>query len=79
MAFPDNYVEIKDRITDLRRIFFQKETTAETRKEIIAEIDMLYMQFIAEEFAAGKYPAYQASGMAFIRLANQPMVIRPDV
>ena len=46
MAFPDNYVEIKDRITDLRRIFFQKETTAETRKEIIAEMEQ-YHEYLA--------------------------------
>ncbi|MBR4078867.1 MAG: TetR/AcrR family transcriptional regulator [Christensenellaceae bacterium] len=52
-------------------IFSSFENMDDLHKEIIAEIDLLYMQFIAEEFATGKYPPYQASGMAFIRLAKE--------
>ncbi len=52
-------------------IFSSFENMEDLHKEIIAEIDMLYMQFIAEEFATGKYPPYQASSMAFIRLAKE--------
>ena len=37
MSFPDNYVEIKDRISSLTMLFFKQDTTSQQRKEIIAE------------------------------------------
>ena len=52
-------------------IFSAFESMDELHKETIAAADMLYMQYIAEDIASGKFPPYKASGMAYIRFAKE--------
>lgn len=56
MAFPDNYVEIKDRISSLTALFFQKETSSQQRKEIIAECEQFHEYLSGSLFGTFAHP-----------------------
>lgn len=51
---------------------FSNYTTMDALKaDVISAADKLYQQFIAQELQSEKYPAYKASGMAYIRFARE--------
>ena len=52
-------------------VFSNFSTMEELRTAVLTAADTLYQQFIDREIAAGKYPAYKASGMAYIRFAKE--------
>ena len=43
----------------------------ELHREVIKAADGLYQSYLQEDMAAGKYPPYKASGMAYIRFARE--------
>ncbi len=52
-------------------IFMLFENMEEVHAAVLAAADRLYQSFIAQDMAAGIYPPYKASGMAYIRFARQ--------
>lgn len=52
-------------------IFSNFSTMEELRLAAIEKMNAVYDAYIAREIAAGKYPAYKASGMAYIRFAKE--------
>lgn len=52
-------------------IFSNFETMDELREAVAESAYELYLGFIENEVKAGKYPAYKASGMAYIRFAKE--------
>ena len=50
-------------------IFSNFESMGELRAAVILEAYNLYLTFIQNEVESGKYPAYKAFGMAYIRFA----------
>ncbi len=43
----------------------------EVRQQVLEAADALYQRYLREDMAAGRYPAYKASGMAYIRFARE--------
>ena len=43
----------------------------ELQREVIKSANDLYQRYLQEDMAAGKYPPYKASGMAYIRFAKE--------
>ena len=52
-------------------IFSHYKSMEELRQDVIAAADMRYHDMLKADMAAGKYPVYKASGMAYIRFARQ--------
>lgn len=52
-------------------VFSNFATMEELHEAVLTAADALYQQFIDREIDAGKYPAYKASGMAYIRFAGE--------
>ena len=52
-------------------IFSNFSSMEELRMVVIAQIDQLCNQYIKREVESGVYPAYKASGMAYIRFAKE--------
>lgn len=43
----------------------------EVQREVMKEADRLYNSYLREDMGSGKYPVYKASGMGYIRFANE--------
>lgn len=54
-----------------KTVFGQFKNMEEVQQAVISAADRLYNQFLRENMAAGEYPPYKASGMAYIRFARQ--------
>lgn len=52
-------------------IFSNFSSMEELRMAVIAQADKLCNQYIKDEVASGIYPAYKATGMAYIRFAKE--------
>jgi AcrR family transcriptional regulator len=52
-------------------IFSNFATMEELRYAVLVQADALYRDYIHREMESGKYPAYKASGMAYIRFAKE--------
>lgn len=52
-------------------VFFNFSSMDDLRREVLFAADGLYREYINREIAAGKYPEYKASGMAYIRFAKE--------
>ncbi len=52
-------------------VFSNFASMEDLRFAVVAAADALYQAYIAREIAAGRYPAYKASGMAYIRFARE--------
>lgn len=52
-------------------VFSNFTTMEELRRAVLEAADALYQEYIDREIASGKYPAYKASGMAYIRFAAE--------
>ena len=54
-----------------RPIFSYFSNMAEVQTAVLQATQQLYQRYLAEDMAAGKYPPYKASGMAYIRFAKE--------
>lgn len=52
-------------------VFSNFATMMELRLATVAKAEALYQQYMETEMASGQYPAYKASGMAYIRFAKE--------
>lgn len=52
-------------------IFSSYQNMQELRTDMISSAKTLYQQYIDNDMAAGEYPPYKASGMAYIRFASE--------
>ena len=52
-------------------IFSNFATMEELRLAVLVKADALYNEYIGREIESGNYPAYKASGMAYIRFAKE--------
>ena len=52
-------------------VFSNFAAMEELRRAVLDAADALYQEYIDREIASGKYPAYKASGMAYIRFATE--------
>ena len=52
-------------------IFSNFATMQELRLAVVDKADTLYNQYLTKEIQSGDYPAYKASGMAYIRFAKE--------
>lgn len=52
-------------------VFSNFSTMEELRLAVVEKADLLCQDYIRLEVASGKYPAYKASGMAYIRFAKE--------
>lgn len=52
-------------------VFSNFASMEELRLAVVERVDMLCNQYMEREVATGKYPAYKASGMAYIRFAKE--------
>lgn len=52
-------------------VFSNFSTMMELRLATVAKAEALYQQYMETEMASGQYPAYKASGMAYIRFAKE--------
>ena len=52
-------------------IFSNFANMEQLRLAVIEKMEQVYNDYLAREVAAGKYPAYKASGMAYIRFAKE--------
>lgn len=57
--------------TTSRPIFSHYATMADVQKAVIEAAENLYRAYIKREIASGKYTAYKASGMAYIKFARE--------
>lgn len=57
--------------TTSRPIFSHYATMADVQKAVIEAAEDLYRAYIKRELASGKYTAYKASGMAYIKFARE--------
>lgn len=54
-----------------RPIFSLFRNMQEVQGEVIQAADELYQEYLRREMSAGEYPAYKASGIAYIRFARE--------
>ena len=54
-----------------RPIFSLFQSMQEVQQQVLTAADELYQQYIRQDMAAGQYPPYKASGMAYIRFARE--------
>lgn len=52
-------------------IFSLFENMEEVLQELLKAADELYQQYLSHDMSCGKYPVYKASGMAYIRFAQE--------
>lgn len=52
-------------------IFGLFENMEEVQREVLSAADALYQCYLREDMAAGTYPPYKASGVAYIRFAKE--------
>ena len=52
-------------------VFSNFATMEELRRAVVSAADTLYREYTDREIASGKYPAYKATGMAYIRFAKE--------
>lgn len=52
-------------------IFSNFENMEKLKEAVVEKAGDLYKEYMAREVAEGKYPAYKASGMAYIRFAKE--------
>ncbi|MBR6650802.1 MAG: TetR/AcrR family transcriptional regulator [Clostridia bacterium] len=52
-------------------IFSNFENMDELKLEAVAEAERIFVEFLNKEIDKGEYPAYKASGMAYIRFASE--------
>lgn len=52
-------------------VFYNFASMDELRLAVVERADMLCNQYMEREVANGKYPAYKANGMAYIRFAKE--------
>ena len=52
-------------------IFSNFATMDDLRYAIVEKVDLLCQEYIKREIESGEYPAYKASGMAYIRFAKE--------
>ncbi len=57
--------------TSHRPVFSYFENMADVQDAIIKEAMKLYLSYLEEDIAGGKYPPYKASGMGYIRFARE--------
>lgn len=57
--------------TTSRPIFSHYATMADVQKAVIEAAEDLYRAYIKKEIASGKYTAYKAKGMAYIKFARE--------
>ena len=57
--------------TSSKPVFGQFENMEAVQRAVIVAAEEEYNAFLRENMAAGKYPPYKASGMAYIRFARQ--------
>lgn len=55
----------------VKPIFGLFQGMEDVRAAVISEAQALYEQYLRTDMAAGKYPPYKASGMAYIRFARE--------
>ena len=53
-----------------RPIFSLFQSMQEVQQEVICAADALYQDYLQRDMAAGEYPPYKASGVAYIRFAK---------
>ena len=54
-----------------RPIFSLFQSMQEVQQEVMQAANALYQDYLARDMAAGEYPVYKASGMAYIRFAKE--------
>ena len=54
-----------------RPIFSLFQSMQEVQEEVIKAANDLYQDYLKQDMAAGEYPVYKASGMAYIRFAKE--------
>lgn len=54
-----------------RPVFSLFKSMQEVQQEVIAAADALYRDYLRRDMAAGEYPVYKASGIAYIRFAKE--------
>ena len=52
-------------------VFSNFETMEQLQQAVVAQADQICNDYIQKEIASGAYPAYKASGMAYIRFAKE--------
>ena len=52
-------------------VFSNFATMEQLRDAVLAKVYVIYKNYIDREMAKGEYPAYKASGMAYIRFAKE--------
>lgn len=52
-------------------VFFNFATMEDLRYAVVAAADALYQEYINQEIETENYPAYKATGMAYIRFAKE--------
>lgn len=52
-------------------VFSNFATMEELRQAVVEKADMISREYTDQEIAKGEYPAYKASGMAYIRFAKE--------
>ncbi|MDE6875678.1 MAG: TetR/AcrR family transcriptional regulator [Lachnospiraceae bacterium] len=55
----------------VKPIFGLFRNMEEVQQEVIAAANALYQSYLKQDMAAGEYPPYKASGMAYIRFARE--------
>lgn len=54
----------------VKPIFWLFQDMEEVRQNVLTAAHKLYTSYITDDIAAGKYPLYKASSMAYIRFAR---------
>ena len=57
--------------TSSKPVFGLFRNMEEVQQEVLIAADALYQRYLETDMAAGKYPPYKASGMAYIRFARE--------
>ena len=52
-------------------VFSNFATMEDLRLAVVQKADAVYQSYVTQETASGNYPAYKASGMAYIRFAKE--------
>lgn len=52
-------------------IFSNYNNMEELRADVIAQANKLYQSYLQQDMSSGEFPAYKASGMAYIRFAQE--------
>lgn len=55
----------------VKPIFGLFKSMDEVRQQVLEAANALYQRYLQEDMSAGRYPAYKASGMSYIRFARE--------